>query len=120
LLYLVFEHGGSTRSTTPFIHLPAYVQAERGGWLSFHFAMWRASPVLYRDPSEPGAVVPPPVPLRWEGTPHLFQPNKHGRLLDWFLVRQASAPDALFREDPAVERVDHVGTWWLYRRVGQR
>jgi hypothetical protein len=118
LMYLVFDHGGSTRSTTPFIHLPAYVQAERGGWLSFHFAMWRASPVLYRDPAEPGAVVPPSVPLRWEWTPHLFQTRKHGQFFDWFLVRRSASPDSLFRDDPTIERVEHVGSWWLYRRVG--
>ena len=39
---------GSGAINTPFIHLPAYVQAERGGWLSFQFATWGASPVVYR------------------------------------------------------------------------
>ena len=80
--------------------------------------MWRASPVLYRDPGEPGAVVPPTVPLRWEWTPHLFQTKEHGQFFDWFLVRKSSSPDALFRDDPTIERVEHVGSWWLYRRVG--
>ena len=116
LLYLVFDHAGSKRTTTPFIHLPAYVQAERGGWLSFHFAMWRASPIVYRDPKEPRAVLPPPVPLRWEWTPQVFDVRRHGAFFDWFLVRHRSAPDALFRADPTIERVDRVGTWWLYRR----
>ena len=119
LLYLVFEHHGSRRTTTPFIHLPAYVQAERGGWLSFHFAMWKASPVLYRAPDEPGAVVPPPVPLRWEWTPQLFHVRSHGPFFDWFLVRRTASPDAIFREDPSIVRVDHVGSWWLYRRMGR-
>jgi hypothetical protein len=116
LLYLVFDHGGSTRTSTPFIHLPAYVQAERGGWLSFHFAVWGASPIVYRPRDQPGAVVPPPTPLRWEWTPHLFQVQKHGLFFDWFLVRQRSSPDALFAVDRSIERVDHIGTWWLYRR----
>jgi hypothetical protein len=120
LLYLVFDHGGSTRTTTPFIHLPAYVQAEKGGWLSFHFAAWGVSPILYRPRNSPGAAIPPPTPLRWEWTPHVFNASRNGAFFDWFLVRRAAAPDALFRDDPSIERVDHVGTWWLYRRRPSR
>lgn len=116
LLYLIFDHSGSTRTSTPFIHLPAYVQADKGGWLSFHFAVWGASPITYRPRDEPGAVVPPPVPLRWEWTPQVFDVRRQGAFFDWFLVRRTSAPDALFRADPSVERVDHRGSWWLYRR----
>lgn len=116
LLYLIFDHRGSTRSNTPWVHLPAWVQAERGGWLSFHFAHFNASPIAYRDRSEPGAVVPPPVPLRWEWMPHLFNVEKHGAFFDWFLVRSSASPDHIFRADPTIERVDHKGTWWLYRR----
>ena len=116
LLYLVFDHGGATRTTTPFIHLPAYVQAEKGGWLSFHFAVWGASPILYRPRDAPGAVIPPPTPNRWEWTPQVFSAKRDGAFFDWFLVRRSAAPDALFRDDPSIERVDHVGTWWLYRR----
>ncbi|MEP7122609.1 MAG: hypothetical protein ABJE95_16925 [Byssovorax sp.] len=116
LLYLVFEHGGSTRTTTPFIHLPAYVQAEKGGWLSFHFATWGATPIQYRTRGEPGAVIPPATPLRWEWTPQIFNVTRSGAFFDWFLVRRGSSPDALFQADPSIERVDHVGTWWLYRR----
>jgi hypothetical protein len=116
LMYLVFDHGGSTRTSTPFIHLPAYVQAEEGGWLSFHFAMWGASPIVYRPRDEPGAVVPPAVPLRWEWTPQRFDVKSNGAFFDWFLVRTGRAPDGLFAADPTIERVDHQGTWWLYRR----
>ncbi|WP_437809175.1 hypothetical protein [Sorangium sp. So ce1078] len=118
LLYLVFDHGGSTRSTTPFIHLPAWVQATRGGWLSFHFAVWDASPVAYRPRTEPGAVVPPPTPLRWEWTPEKFDVRRHGAFFDWFLVRRRSGADHLFAKDPSIVPVDHVGDWWLYRRSG--
>lgn len=117
LLYLIFDHSGSTRGTTPFIHLPAYVQAEKGGFLSFNFVMWGAAPMSFRSRSEPGAVVPPPVPLRWEWTPHLFDVAQHGGFFDWFLVRSPRSGDALFKADPEIERVDHVGKWWLYRRV---
>jgi hypothetical protein len=114
LLYLVFDHGGSTRRQTPFLHLPAYVQAERGGHLSFHFAMWDASPVRYRTDAE--AIVPPPVPLRWEWQPAQFRVKKHAPFFDWFLVRSRSDPTHLFADDPEIQPVRHEGTWWLYRR----
>lgn len=115
LAYLVFDHEGSSRSTTPYLHLPAYVQAERGGWLSFHFAAWGASPVMYRSDAPPGAL-PPRTPLRWEWTPQRFRVLEHGAFFDWFLIRRQTSPDALLAADPSIERVDHVGTWWLYRR----
>lgn len=116
LLYLIFDHGGSTRTNTPFIHLPAYVQAEKGGWLSFHFAVWNTSPVRYRERTEAGAVVPPPVPLRWEWTPDRFDVREHGAFFDWFLVRNGPDPTRLFNRDPEITFVAHEGTWWLYRR----
>lgn len=116
LLYLVFDHGGTNKKNTPFIHLPAYVQADKGGWLSFHFAVFGASPLVYRSPRDPSAVVPPPVPTRWEWLPHRFRPLQHGRFFDWFLVRSRQAPDAIFRDDPSIVPVRRVGTWSLYRR----
>ncbi|MDC3962883.1 hypothetical protein KEG38_54225 [Polyangium jinanense] len=116
LMYLVFDHGGSTKKNTPFIHLPAYVQADKGGWLSFHFAVFGASPLVYRSRAEPSAVIPPHVPTRWEWTPHKFRPLQNGRFFDWFLVRSRTSPDGMFREDPSIVPVNHVGTWWLYRR----
>jgi len=120
LCYLIFDHQGATAINTPFIHLPAYVQADRGGWLSFHFATWGASPIVYRPRSEPGAVVAPPTPLRWEWTPHKFRVQKHGRFFDWFLVRHRRNPSYRFIADRSIELVAHEGTWWLYRRAGQR
>jgi hypothetical protein len=116
LMYLVFDYSGSTRPNT-FIHLPAYVQAERGGWLSFHFASWGTSPMKYRSPNDPGAIVPPPVSHRWEWLPNSFNVHRHGKFFDWFLVRSASSPDRLFASDSTIEHVEHVGTWWLYRRM---
>lgn len=114
LLYLVFDHSGSTRRQTPYIHLPAYVQAERGGHLSFHFAMWDSSPVRYRR--DPDAIVAPKVPLRWEWQPSQFRVREHGPFFDWFLVRSKTDPTRLFQADPTIEPVRHEGTWWLYRR----
>src|SRR5262249_18427938 len=88
LVYLVFEHDGSTRTVSPYMHMPAYVQAEKGGWLAFHFAIWGASPLQYRPRDEPGAVIPPPMPYRFEWRPESFVMREHGPFFDWFLVRR--------------------------------
>ncbi len=120
LMYLIFDHGGSTRQTTPFIHLPAYIQAERGGWLSFNFAWWGAAPIVFRADSDPEAVLPPKTPHRWEWAPNLFRVKEHGPFFDWFLVRAGRSPDSLFKDDPEIQQVDHVGLWWLYKRVRGR
>lgn len=114
LLYLVFAHDGSTRSITPYIHFPAWVQAEKGGALSFHFAGWDYAPAAYRVGSPD---VPPSVPERWEWQPHLFNVRQHGAWFDWFLVRRHDSPEALFSADPSVRPVAQRGTWWLYRRA---
>lgn len=114
LLYLVFEHGGTWRRVSPFLHLPAWVQAEKGGWLVFHFAIFGASPLRYR--TDPAAVAPPLVPERWEWMPERFDLRDHQDFFDWFLVRSRDAPDPVFAADPAIERVAHEGTWWLFRK----
>jgi hypothetical protein len=113
LLYLVFDHDGSDRAQTPYIHLPAWVQAEKGGWLSFHFAMFGASPVRYRE--GPDAVVPPPVPRRWEWTPDRYDHAAQSPFFDWFLVRSRENPAPIFQGD-AIVLETHRGTWWLFRR----
>jgi MFS family permease len=114
LMYLVFDHSGSTRRVTPFIHMPAWVQAEKGGWLSFHFAGWGdINPIRYRPP---GTDVPPATPDRWEWTPERFDLNRNGAFFDTFLVRNGRAPDYLFTSDPSIRAVAHEGSWWLYHR----
>ncbi|MGB5697370.1 MAG: hypothetical protein WBM46_17060 [Polyangiales bacterium] len=118
LLYLVYDHQGSRARNSPYVHLPAYVQAERGGWLSFSFAQLGTFPLRYRDPSDPAAVVPPKTPLRWEWSPEQFELDRHGAFFDWFLVRRVSSPDSLFVSDPSIQRVAHFEDWWLYHREG--
>lgn len=118
LLYLVYDHEGSRAQSSPYVHLPAYAQAERGGWLSYHFAQFESSPFRYRDESDPEAVIPPKTPVRWEWSPQLFQLDEHGSFFDWFLVRRARSPDELFAADPAIGRVAHFESWWLYHRRG--
>jgi hypothetical protein len=115
LMYLVFDHSGSTRSTTPFIHLPAWIQAEKGGWLSWHFVSWDLHPIRYRE-NDPH--VPPPRPERWEWLPSLFDVKRDGPWFDTFLVRNRSDPAHIFEADPAIQLQSHQGTWWLYRRDG--
>ena len=116
LLYLVYDHEGSRAQSSPYVHLPAYAQAERGGWLSYHLAQFEASPLRYRDESDPEAEIPPKTPVRWEWSPQLFQLDQHGAFFDWFLVRRARSPDALFASDPTISRVAHFDNWWLYHR----
>jgi hypothetical protein len=117
LLYLIFDHSGSTLSASPFKHLPAYVQAERGGSLSYHFAIYGASPLLYRPRERREDIVPPPTPPCWEDTPEAFEVLDRGRFFDWFLVRRPERPDAIFAADPSIVLEKNAGAWWLYRRV---
>lgn len=116
LLYLVYDHHGSRARHTPYVHLPAYAQAEHGGWLSFHFADFGHSPLKYRSRRDPAAIVPPEVPARWEWSPQLFELDRHGSFFDWFLIRRESSPDSLFEADPSIRRLAHFEHWWLYRR----
>jgi hypothetical protein len=117
LLYLIYDHRGSPRTVTPFVHLPAWIQAERGGHISFNFANLGGMPIAYRSPDDPIAVLGPRMPLRWEWNAYPFKVLEHGAFFDWFLVRSAGSPDAYFEDDPDIERVDHVRGWWLCRRV---
>jgi hypothetical protein len=109
LFYTVVDHTPTSRTVSPFSHLPAYVQAERGGWLSWSFAVWGHSPVTYRAAGDPLAVLAPPPPL-WD-------PKYDKPFYDWILFRQETSPDGHFVRDPAIQRVAHVGRWWLYHRV---
>lgn len=113
--YMVFDHSGSNRSTTPFIHLPAWVQALRGGTLSFHFVGFGTHPFKYHEGSPD---VPPPFPVRFEWTPERFDIATRGRFFDWFLVRSPGSPESRFRVDPTIKLVDHQGSWWLFKREG--
>jgi hypothetical protein len=114
LLYLVFDHGGSARLVTPWVHLPAWVQAEKGGWLSFHFALFMTSPFRYR--TDPDGIVPPRMPQRWEWEPQNFDVLRDASGFDWFLVRSGESPDWYFVGDEEIVPVAKDGTWWLYRR----
>jgi MFS family permease len=111
--YMMLDLSGAAQRVSPYLHLPAWVQAEKGGWLSFHFVSWGQSPIRYREGS---AAVPPPTPLRFEWMQGGFDLRTRGRFFDWFLVRSASSPDRRFAVDPSLRRVAVRGKFWLYRR----
>jgi hypothetical protein len=113
LMFLIFDHSGSTRRISPYVHLPAWVQAEKGGWLSWNPAvLGDMHPIRYRR----GGDIPPPVPYRWEWTPEKFDLKANGSFFDTFLVRSADSPAHLFAADPSIRSVASAGGWWLYRR----
>ena len=113
LFYLVFDHTDHNRSTTPFIHLPAWIQAETGGSLYFHFVRWGLYPIRYNFGSEH---VPPTLPHMMEWQPQRFRVLEHGPWFDTFLVRHHLDPHLLFAEDPSMELTAREGKWWLYQR----
>lgn len=113
LMYLVYDHSGTAKRNTPYIHLPAWIQATHGGWLSFHFVGFSYSPIRNRPNSD---AVPPAVPERWEWTPQRFRVLQHGPWFDTFLIRSARDPGAQLAADPSIRLVAHEGRWWLYRR----
>ncbi len=112
--YMVWDNGDFARYVRPLLHLPAWVQAEKGGWLSFHFATWDATPFAFRH--DAGADVAPPTPKRFEWTPDKFDVKERGRFFDWFLVHSHDSRDAVFAVDPTIHLVVHDGNWWIYHR----
>jgi hypothetical protein len=112
--YMVYDHSGSLKTDTPYLHLPAWVQAERGGALSFHFVSWNVLPIRYRKDSP---AVPPPTPTRFEWMPEAFDVQTRGKFFNWFLVRSQGSMEHRFAVDPEIQQVAHEGTWWLYARV---
>jgi hypothetical protein len=113
LAYLIFDHSGTSRLASPFVHLPLWVQAEKGGWLSWHFAVWGLHPLRYR----PGPDSPPErKEERWEWRPDMFDVQRDGPFFDTFLVRSVGDPGYVFARDRSIAEVAHVGSWWLYRR----
>jgi hypothetical protein len=111
--YLVFDRQHPRFSTPVFLHLPAWVQAEKGGWLSFHFMGFDSVSIRYRKDSP---AVPPPTPLRFEWMPERFDLKTRGKFFDWFLVRKVGAPDPRFAQEPDLRLVEHAGAFWLYQR----
>jgi hypothetical protein len=112
--YWVQDPGETEAIFRPLLHLPAWVQAEKGGWLSFHFVEFGALPIALR--TDPGADLAPEAPENFEWHPAWFDVATRGKFFDWFLVRSPSSPDARMAVDPTLHRVGSRGSWWLYRR----
>ncbi|MGH7437588.1 MAG: hypothetical protein ACRENE_18070, partial [Polyangiaceae bacterium] len=113
--YLLLDRTGPEGDTLPLLHFPAWVQAERGGWLSYHFASNEAAPIRFRR--TPPMDVPPATPEGFEWHPEMFDLSTRGKYFDWILVRAPSSPAARLAEDPSLELVDRRGWWWLYHRA---
>ena len=118
LMYLVFDHGDFPKRTSPFVHLPGWVQAEKGGSLSHHLVNLNLYPVAYRGgPHRRGLRTPPDLGEKWAWRPQDFRVEKHGAWFDTFLVRNRRVdPSVLFDRDPNVQLMGRFGTWYLYRR----
>jgi hypothetical protein len=112
--YIVIDPTDPDAIFRPLVHLPAWVQAERGGWLSFHFATWDHMPIAFR--TDPAADLAPATPRDFEWHPAMFDVATRGKYFDWLLVHAAESPDALVAVDPALRRVRSEGSWWLYHR----
>jgi hypothetical protein len=116
--YVLWDRSGPDGETIPLLHFPAWVQAERGGWLSFHFATWEAMPIRFR--TTPPMDVPPPTPDGFERHPDMFDLTTRGKYFDWILIRSPSSPEARVAVDASLQLVDHEGWWWLYHRTAPR
>jgi hypothetical protein len=112
--YIMLDRGDSEGLTRPLLHFPAWVQAERGGWLSFHFAVWRSTPIQFRT-SEPMDVAPS-TPEGFEMHPEQFDLTTRGKYFDWILVRSRASPAQRVAVDPSLHLVLESGSWWLYER----
>ena len=106
LAYIIEDVSGYSRVEPPFLHLPAWVQAGKGGWLSWHFALFDVLPVRYREGS---AEVPPPASFHFPREPDSFDVATRGAFFDWFLVRSPESPAARFAGDPSNRARDGRG-----------
>ena len=110
LMYLVFDHSGSARRVTPYIHMPAWVQAQKGGWLSFHFAGWGdLSPIPLSSPRTRC----PSCNTRSLGMDSgAFRSPAERRLLRYISGSQLCVPPTIYL--PAIRRYDR----WRTREAG--
>jgi hypothetical protein len=115
LLGLIYDRGSAVVRLPAYLHAHAYYQARRGGLAAYSFAELPKSPVRYRPGLEP-----PPFPPRFEWTPEAFDPGRHGKYFDYFLVRTRPGQPAprLFPEgDPEAARPVFEGPRWkLYAK----
>jgi hypothetical protein len=107
---LVFERQLEGLQLSPMLHAAGWVQAERGGIVTFSFAEFPSSPFAYRANPRP-----PPIPLRWEWAPDSVVPDRDLGWYDYCLVQGRSKNIEVSRRFNEVTR---RGRWSLWRRTG--
>ena len=114
LLYLVFNHDGSTRSITPFIHLPAWVQAEKGGALSASISS--AGTTARLGIAKTARTRRPPCRSTGSGTRAGSASRRTARSSTGSWCDATATPATCFAADRSIHLVDHDGSWWLFKR----
>ncbi len=112
--YMVLKHDVPGRKGSVYVHAPAWVQAEKGGVLSWHFASWNVLPVRYR--TDRPDIVPPPTPHRFEWTPQAFDLYTRGQHFDWLLVRSEQDPGRIVPPATGFLPRTRAGAYWLYEK----
>jgi hypothetical protein len=99
--------------SSPFLHFPAWYQAQKGGQMDYTFGHTKTALIRYRPGKRPYQNTDRPF---W---PHLFNPVTESASYDYFLVR-ADNPigHMMFSRAPIpIAFEGRSGNWWLYRRV---
>lgn len=105
---LVFDRGSRHIGYSPFLHVGAYYQAERGGVSFFSFNDFPQSPVRFLDANRPPKVEP-----RWEWKPEKVRPDRDLTWFDYLIVR--GGPATLKGADGFAQLSSH-GRFRLYQR----
>lgn len=79
---LVFDRGSRYVAFSPFLHVGAYYQAERGGVSYFSFNDFPQSPVRFLPDDRPPKAKP-----RWEWRPEAVKPDDELVWFDYLIVR---------------------------------
>lgn len=112
---IIYERAGKAFPGMPLhLHLPAYYQAEKGGFLGHSFAIYPNSVLRLQKG------IPPAIPLAGEWYPELFDAAVEGPRFDYVIVRsRAERAYELFASAKLPVRLDaHWGDWWGYRIGG--
>jgi hypothetical protein len=111
VLALMFDPTSNGLPGAPFLHFPAWYQAEKGGVLGFSFATFFPELARY----QPGAAPQMSPGLEW--FPQLFDWSIDGDY-DYFVIRSAEdvGPRLFARATVPVVLETRVGAWWLYAR----
>ena len=112
---IIYERAGKAFPGMPLhLHLPAYYQAEKGGFLGHSFAIYPNSVLRLQKGIRPA------IPLAGEWYPELFDAAEEAPRFDYIIVRSRSERAyELFASAAVPVRLDaHWGDWWGYRIGG--